>query len=309
MNVRAQLFGQKWQRVDSSLTALNFEIDRGVDADERREPLARDHAAGLHRGADRARLARVRVDVDLGAGNARLDVVDLRLERGQVVLRPALQHELLAQLRHARDLDDVLPDVLGQHLRQPGEQLLLREALLLEVDAVGVEEHRAAVAELGRQLGLERDVGVVGDLDAELVGHRLQQHAVAGRALVRQAEVLDVAVLHEQDLDVLAADVADDVDVAEVVRRRHHVGDGLDDAGVRLDRLLEHVGGVAGRAEALHLQDRALVGDVLLQARQDLLGVGDRVALGQHVRLLEQLARVVVDRARPSTTSSRRPCR
>ena len=123
----------------------------------------------------------------------------------------------------------------GSTCARPGEQLLLRVALLLEVDAVGVEEHRAAVAELRRELGLERDVGVLGDRDAELIGHRLQQHAVAGRALVRQAEVLDVAVLHEQDLDVLPADVADDVDVAEEVRRRHHVRDGLDDVRVGVD--------------------------------------------------------------------------
>src|SRR4029078_12162564 len=59
---------------------LELQVDRGVDADERREALALDNAPGLHRGADRAGLARVRVDVDLGAGDARLDVVDLRLQ-------------------------------------------------------------------------------------------------------------------------------------------------------------------------------------------------------------------------------------
>ena len=37
---------------------------------------------------------------------------------------------------------------------------------------------------------------------------------------------------HEQDLDVLPADVADDVDVAEVLHGRHHVRDGLDDVDV-----------------------------------------------------------------------------
>ena len=63
---------------------------------------------------------------------------------------------LRAERREPRDLHDVLPDVLRQHLREPGEQLLLREALLLEVHAVGVEEDGAAVAELRRELGLER---------------------------------------------------------------------------------------------------------------------------------------------------------
>ena len=164
----------------------------------------------------------------------------------------------MPERRHARDLHDVLPDVLRQHLREAGEHLLLREALLLEVHAIGVEEDGAAVAELRRELGLERDVGELGDRDAERVGRRLQQHAVAGRAAVRQAEVGDVAVLHEQDLDVLPADVADDVDVAEEVHRAHHVRDGLDDVHVGAHALLEHVGRVAGRAEAHDLELGAL---------------------------------------------------
>ena len=150
-----------------------------------------------------------------------------------------------------RDLHDVLPDVLRQHLRETGEQLLLREALLLEVHAVGVEEDGAAVAELRRELGLEGGVGVLGDR------RRRTESAIAwrsmplpARARVREAEVGDVAVLHEQDLDVLPADVADDVDVAEEVHRAHHVRDGLDDVHVGAHALFEHVGRVAGRAEA-----------------------------------------------------------
>ena len=72
---------------------------------------------------------------------------------------PPWSTNLRPERREARDLHDVLPDVLRQHLREAGEHLLLREALLLEVDAIGVEEDGAAVAELRRELGLERDVG------------------------------------------------------------------------------------------------------------------------------------------------------
>ena len=151
---------------------------------------------------------------------------------------PPWSTNLRAERGQARDLHDVLPDVLRQHLREAGEHLLLREALLLEVHAVGVEEHGAAVAELRRELGLERDVGELGDRHAERVGHGLEEHAVAGRAAVREAEVGDVAVLHEQDLDVLPADVADDVDVAEEVHGAHHVRDGLDDVHVGAHALL-----------------------------------------------------------------------
>ena len=131
----------------------------------------------------------------LGAGHPLFDVVDLGLDRGQVVLGPALQDEALAQGGHAGNLHHVLPHVLGQHLRQTGEQLLLRVALLLEVHPIGIEENRAAVAEARRQGSGKGGLGVFRDGHAELIRHRLQQHAVAGRALVGQAEVLDVALV------------------------------------------------------------------------------------------------------------------
>ena len=122
------------------------DVDRLIEADERGLAAAARHAQRLERGADRAGLAAVRVEVDLGVRDALLDVIDLRLERGEVLLRAALEDEHAAELGHARDLDDVLPDVLRQHEREAREQLLLRVAFLLEVHAVGVEEHGAAVA-------------------------------------------------------------------------------------------------------------------------------------------------------------------
>ncbi len=195
---------------------------------------------------------------DLAVGHALLDVVDLRLDRGEVVLGAALQDELAPESREARHADHVLPDVLRQHLGEAREELLLGEALLLEVHPIGVEEDRAAVAELRRQRRAEGVVGVLRHWQAELVGHRLQQHAVAGAALVTELERLDVAVLHEEDLDVLAADVADDVDVAEEVRRAHHVRDRLDHVHVGVQALLEDVGRVAGRSEADDLELGAL---------------------------------------------------
>ena len=146
MNVRLHSFGQKWQTVSSSFFVV---YSRSIAASmpmKRAPPLALDDAQRLHRRADRAGLARVRVHEHLAVRHALLDVVDLRLDGGEVVLRAALQHELRPERRETRDLHDVLPDVLRQHLREPGEHLLLREALLLEVDAVGVEEDRAAVA-------------------------------------------------------------------------------------------------------------------------------------------------------------------
>ena len=161
MNVRLHSFGT--EVTDRLFVVLRrvLERDRRIDADESALAAALHDAQGLHRGADRAGFAGVRVDEDLGVRDALLDVVDLRFDGGEVVLRAALQNVLGAERGEPRDLHHVLPDVLRKHLREAGEQLLLRVALLLEVHAIGVEEDRAAVAELRRELGLERGLGVL----------------------------------------------------------------------------------------------------------------------------------------------------
>ena len=74
-----------------------------------------------------------------------------------------------------------------------------------------------------------------------------------------------------------------------------HVRDGLDDVHVALHALFEHVGRVAGRAEAHHLELGALIGDERLELREELLRVLDRVALRELVGLAEDLAVLVVD--------------
>src|SRR5690606_16624846 len=56
------------------------EVDRALEADEGGVPAPLDDAERLHGGADGAGLAAVRVDVDLGPGDALLDVVDLSLD-------------------------------------------------------------------------------------------------------------------------------------------------------------------------------------------------------------------------------------
>src|SRR5690606_13081981 len=247
-----------------ALVAALAEVDAGdlVDAD----PLGGvaevlDHAPHLERGADRPGLAAVHVDDDLGLAalglEALLDEVDLGLDGGEVVLGAALEHELAAELGEVGDLADIQPDVLRQHVGQAGHDLLGGPALALEVDDVGLHEHGAAVAEVRHRLGAEGPLGVLLDVDAEALGGALQEVAVAGRALGVELEVLDLAVLEDDDLDVLAADVADDVDVLVEVERALAVGHRLDDGRVGAEDVAEDVLGVAGGADAEDGQLRA----------------------------------------------------
>ena len=269
---------------------LVLEIDRGIEADEPGGSSTLHHAQSLHGGADGACFAAVRMHVDLGVRDALPDVIDLRFDRCQVVLRAPLKDELAPERGHARHADDVLPDVLRENLRETGEELFFAEAFLLEVHAVGVEKDRTAVAEAGGQLGLECRLCVLGDWQAELVGHRLKQHAVAGGALVGQLEGLDVTVLHEQDLDVLAPDVADHVDVAEVVGGTHHVRDRLDDVDVGTNALLEHVCCVTGCAKAKDFDLGTLGAHAAPELAEELLAVLNGVALRKGVRLHQDFA-------------------
>jgi hypothetical protein len=112
---------------------------------------------------------------------------------------------------------------------------------------------------------------------------RLQEVAVAGRALGVEAEVFDAPVLEEDDLDVLAAYVADDVHVREEVQSGLRVSHRLDDRGVGRKNILENVLGVAGHSEAADLQNRSLRGDLFFQVLEDGDGVLDGIAAGKLV--------------------------
>ena len=138
-------------------------VDRVIETDERGRAAAPNDAERFERRAQCAGFAGVRVDIHLGVWNALLDVVDLRFDRGQVVLRAALEHIARAKGREPRDLDHVLPHVLRKDLGETGQELFLAEALLLEVHAIRVQEHRTAVAKNGGQLGFECRLRILGD--------------------------------------------------------------------------------------------------------------------------------------------------
>ena len=267
-----------------------LEVDRGIETNERGVTASLHDSQSLHSRPNGTGLAAVRMDEHLGVGHALVDVVNLRFDGRQVVLRAALQNELAPERRHARNADNVLPNVFREYLGETCQQLVFAETFLLEVDAVGIEEDRAAVTELRRQLCFECVFGVFLDGKTELIGHRLKQHPVAGRALVRQLERLYVSVLHEEDFDVLTTDVTDHVDVTEIVRRAHHVRDGLDDVHVGANALLEHIGRVPRRPETHDIELGSLGTDTGAQVFEELFGVLNRIALRKRVRLHQDFA-------------------
>src|SRR6185369_2486350 len=111
----------------------------------------------------------------------------------------------------------------------------------LEIDDVGLHEHRAAVAEHGHGRSREGQVGIFFHFQAEAFGGRLQEIAVAGRTLGVQLEILYTAVLQHNELDVLAADVHDDVRVIVELHGGFGVGHGLNQRYISVQDVLENI--------------------------------------------------------------------
>src|SRR5215471_7395334 len=263
--------------------AAGFETDEGGLA------AVVPEAAGFARGDDSAGFATVLVDDHVGgdvlALETGLDEIDLGFDGGQVVLRAALQQEAAADGAEVGYLRHVQPDILGQHVAQAGHDLFGLPALALEVDDVALHEHGAAVSEAGEAIGAERDVGVLLDGDVEALRGGLQEVAVARAALRVELEILHPAVLENDDFDVLAADVADDIDVLVEVQTGLGVGHGLDERGIGADDVFQNVLGVTGGADAEDFQLRALIENLAIELLEHLDGVLDGVALGELIRL------------------------
>src|SRR6185437_5812514 len=185
----------------------------------------------LEGAADGAGFAAVLVNDHLGlhflALEAGLDKVHLRLHRRQVVLRAALQDEFAPDGGQVGNLRHVQPDVFRQHVTQAGHDLFRLPTLALEVHDIGLHEHGAAITELRVAFGAEGDVGKLLHLEAEAFAGALQEVAVAGGALGVELEILYAAILENDDLDVLAAYVADDIRVRIEMQRGLRVGHGL----------------------------------------------------------------------------------
>ena len=219
------------------------DVLNGIEPDEGGAMTVLVETNGFDRRADCARLAAVFVNDDFrlvpDAVEVRVNEVDFRLHRRQVLLRAALQDEARTQLGEVRNSGDVEEDVLRQNVRQSGEDLFAAPALPLEVHDVGLHEHRAAVAEDRHGVGRERDVGVLVHLVAERFRRALQEVAVAGRALRVQLEVFDAPVFQDDQLDVLAADVHDDVRVLVELHGRFGVGHGFHQRHIGLEHVLQ----------------------------------------------------------------------
>src|SRR5215472_13118929 len=154
-------------------------------------------------------------DFRLAAGGVEVGMnkVDFSLHRRQVLLRVSLKHKAISELGQVGNAGDIQKDILGQYRGQARQDLFGLPALALEVYDVRLHEHGAAVAEHLHGLRGKGDVGVIINGNAQRFRGGLQEIAVAGRALRVELEVFDAAIFQDDQFDVLAADVHDDVGI------------------------------------------------------------------------------------------------
>ncbi len=136
----------------------------------------------------------------------------------------------------------------------------------------------------------ESQVGVLLDTQAKAFCRRLQEVAVAGRALRVELEILDTAVVQDDDLDVLPAHVDDDVRVVVELQGRFGVRHGLDQRHIGVQNVFENVLGVTGGGDAQNFQLRLLRFDLAAQVLEHFNRVLDRIAVRELISLAENVA-------------------
>ncbi len=98
------------------------------------------------------------------------------------------------------------------------------------------------------------------------------------------------AVFKDDELNILAAHIDDDVRVVVELERRFGVRDCLDERDIRVQHVLEDVLRIAGRSYPQHLERSAFALDLLAQLLEHLDPILDRIAVGKLVGLAKDLA-------------------
>ena len=176
-------------------------------------------------------------DFRLSAGSTETvpDKIDLGLHDREIILRPALQHKARAQRRKIGNAGDVQEDILGKYRGEAGENFFGLPPLPLEIDDIRLHEHSAAIAKNGHGLRGEGQIGELIDIEPETFRGGLQEVPVSGGALGIELEIFYATVMQNDDLDVLAADVHDDMRVFVEFQGGFGVRDGFDQGDVGLE--------------------------------------------------------------------------
>ena len=216
-------------------------------------------------------------------------VADLPLkapQHGVVQECAALYHDVLSQFLGIAGTDDLVDGVLDDRAGQTGGDILDGCAVLLRLLDAAVHENGAAGAKVYRMLGEQPQSGEVGDVVAQRHGERLNKRAAAGGTCLVQHDAVNAVVFDLEALDVLAADVDDEVHLRTEERCRLEVRHGFHNAEVHAQSGTDEILAVAGDGTAA---DGAVRTQPLIEGGQLPFDAVQRLSLVGGVEIIEQL--------------------
>src|ERR1700730_17337078 len=271
-----------------------FDFAHRIKPNERSAHSVAPETRSFHARANGAGFAAMLVHDDLGLLSCRAetaaDEVDLGFHDREIILRSALQHKPRTKRGKIRNTCDVEENILGQPCREPGENFLGLPALPLEIYDVGLHEHRTAVAEDRHRLGRKSKVRKVFHLEAESLRRRLEEVAVAGGALRIELKILDAAILENDELDVLAPHIDDDVGIFVELQGGFGVRHGLDERDVRFQNIFQNIFRVARGGDTENFHFCVLLLKLAAKVFEHLDGVLNRIAVRELVGFAEDVA-------------------
>src|SRR5580658_230042 len=228
-----------------------------------------------------------------GGAEAVANEVDLRFHHGKVMLRSSLQNEARTEGREIRNAGDIKENILRQHSSKARKNLLCPPALALKIDDIRLHEHRAAVAEHRHRLRRESQIRILLYIQAEALRRGLQKISVPRRALRIELKIFHPAVMQNDDLDVLSADIDNHMRIFVELQSRFRMRDRLNQSHVGLENILQNVFRISRGRDSQNFQFGVLRLDLAAQVFKHLDRVLNRIPVRELIRLAEYLALLV----------------
>ncbi len=215
---------------------------------------------------------------DIAAGHAGVGEQFEGAHHGVVLHGAALYDDVAAEVVVAAQLQYLVEAVAHDGVRQSGGDVLNGGALAQHLLYFRVHKHRAAGAEVAGLVGFASQPREVLNLITQSAGEGLDECTAARRAGLVELHAGDGAVVDEDGLHVLAADVEDEAHLRHQPCGGAVVGHRLDDALVKTERGLDEFLAVARRAGADDVERGPGVGGLGLETLQPLFGGMNGVA-------------------------------
>ena len=194
---------------------------------------ARRSLLGVERAAESSHKSR-----NSGTYNVASELLLERAEHCVIEEGAALHDDVLAELVRRICSYYLINGVLDYGRGQSCGDVLDGRAVLLRLLYGAVHEDGAARAEVDGVLGEETELREFGDIVAERHCKGLYERAAARRARLVEHDAVNCAVSDFEALDVLTADIEDEIDLGHEIFRRRVVGDGFNNSLVRMKGVL-----------------------------------------------------------------------